>query len=152
MWHVADQNSSQLYLHCPQNTSIHEIHGNTFFYVNSDCTVKTETQVLQTYKNSRKNITFDFMQEEDISFDLRQISNLKKDMIKSSKMNISEDPLSLNLKNLKLQMEHFQFKKRMITFHHNSMFIVVPLICACFVALLIAIIILCLKKNHTQQS
>ena len=128
---MANQNISELYLHCPQNTTMYEIHGDAFLQVNSGCVVKTDNLILKNYQNSIKNMTFKFMQEGNVSFDLRQISDLKKEMVTNDKQNFSEDPLSLNLKNLKMQMDHFQFKKRMLTFHHNSMFIVVPVIFTC---------------------
>lgn len=156
IWHVAAKHQISIYVHCPQKTTVQHITGNGFIQSSNECVLKTDTQILQNYKNSQGNMTFKFVPEENFTFDISELSNLKALLASNEKMNNS-NPLNLGFKDLIKRMNHSEFKQRMLTFHNDyksdsfmQKYVLNPTIMAVFVLLFVALMFLCFKKNKWQ--
>ena len=119
--------------------------------------MKTETQILQNYKNSFKNVTFEFIPESNFSFDISELAHLKELMASKKQLNFSS-PLNVDLDNLIKNMDQSKFKRKMLTFHNGyqsdsflQKFVVNPTIMIIFVAVLVALLYLLCKRNKAQS-
>ena len=157
VWHIASENLTQLYVHCPGKTTIRHVKGNGFLEIRNDCILKTETQILQNYKNSFKNVSFEFIPESNFSFDISELAHLKELMASKKQLNFSS-PLNVDLDNLIKNMDQSKFKRKMLTFHNGyqsdsflQKFVVNPTIMIIFVAVLVALLYLLCKRNKAQS-
>ena len=101
-------------------------------------------------------MTFKFVPEENFTFDISELSNLKALLASHEKMNNS-NPLNLGFTDLVKSINHSEFKQRMLTFHNDyksdsfmQKYVLNPTIMAVFVLLFVALLFLCFKKSKGQ--
>lgn len=118
--------------------------------------MKTENQILQQNYKHQKNITFKFVSEKSLDFNISQLWNLKASLASLEKYN-SSNPLNLGFDDLVKNMDHSKFKKKMLAFHENYTFdssiqkyVLNPTMIAVIFLLLLAFVFLCFKMNKGQ--
>ena len=157
IWHVAAREPLTVYLHCPQKTTIQKIEGNGFIQFSDQCSLKTENQILQKNYKHQKNITFKFVSEKNLDFNISQLWNLKASLASLEKFN-SSNPLDLGFEDLVKNMDHSKFKKKMLVFHENytldafmQKYVLNPTIISLIILLLVVFVFLCFKINKGQN-
>ena len=146
-----------MYVHCPQETTIKHIEGNGFIRTKNKCVFKTETKILQNVRSGIEiNTTFQYIPENNITFDMSEISILKESLAKNHKQNYSNS-LNVDFDQLVKNMDHKEFKRRMLSFQDAydsdtfmQKYVLNPTILAVFMSLILAFLLLCFKIHKAQ--
>ena len=106
-------------------------------------------------------MTFNFFPEENLTFDISELSNLKTLLARYEKINNNSNPLNLGFNDLITSMNHSDFKQRMLTFQDDyesesfiHKYVLYPIFVAVFFLFFVALLFLCfkMKKGHIVNS